>query len=586
MISLPAGALVGRFRIVRVLGQGSTGIVYLAADPSIERPVALKVLRWESGAEQPDRQEIEVRFLREARLAGRLQHPHIVTIYDVGSDRELYFIAMEYVEGEPLSRAMASALPFERSLSIVRQAAEALGHAHERGVLHRDVKPGNILLSRDGGVKVTDFGIGKLLTAGTSELNKGLILGSPAYMSPEQIREERLDGRSDLFSLAVVLYQLLTGSRPFGGESLTQVLYKILNTEPRDPRDFRPELAPVATEVFSRLLAKSPDARPADAREFLQELNRIADAEPPEGRDVVQRPLATGRRMTPPAATAGPVRSLAGIPNLSRWPVAVLTSFVILAGLLLLLVLRRDPTRAVATKGAPMEKGAGAAPSPLAEAAAPPVRAVATSAPLRPAPPTPGIRRSTQATPARMRVYRTRRLARFAVRPEQARIFVDGELVGIADDWDGWGGGRDFPFSDDGSHRVRVELPGYRSLTLVVRVDPGTSSDTIRIAERLERLSQASYPKLPGLDGWSTGSVQFAVEPAGALVSLGGRRLGAASAFSAGSPLRLTGPKVHDLEISAPGRESRRVRILVASNAGRERTVVKMKLKPAKRSRR
>jgi len=257
MSILPPGSRLGRFEISSVLGQGAMGVVYLAHDPDIDRPVAIKTIhpeaaRGESGA------EIEARFLKEAKLAGRLQHPSIVTVFDVGRDKDLYFIAMEYVDGKPLTRYLGGEeLSLAAKVAIIRQAAEALAHAHERDVVHRDVKPGNILIGKDGRVKVTDFGIGKFTSATTSDMTRtGQMIGSPAYMSPEQIRGEKIDGRSDLFSLGVVLYELLTGTRPFPGESITTLVYQILHTEPRDPREIRSDL-PIATrEVMARLLAK------------------------------------------------------------------------------------------------------------------------------------------------------------------------------------------------------------------------------------------------------------------------------------------------------------------------------------------
>ncbi len=239
--------------------------------------MAIKTVRPGMGRDE-SAHEIEERLRKEARLAGRLQHPNIVTIYDVGRDGDEYFIAMEYVDGKSLTRYLVAPddLPLGAKIAIVRQTAEALAHAHERGVLHRDIKPGNILIARDGRVKVTDFGIGRFTAATTSDLTRtGQMIGSPAYMSPEQVRGEKLDGRSDLFSLGVVLYELLTSVRPFPGESITTLVYQILHTEPRDPLELKSNLPTATREVMARLLAKQPENRPADARAFLQELSRI-----------------------------------------------------------------------------------------------------------------------------------------------------------------------------------------------------------------------------------------------------------------------------------------------------------------------
>src|SRR5262245_7557768 len=317
MSVLPPGSKLGRFEISSVLGQGAMGVVYLAHDPQIERPVAIKtihpeVARGESAA------EVEARFLKEAKLAGRLQHPNIVTVYDVGRDKDLYFIAMEYVDGRPLSRFLGGReeLPLAGKVAIIRQAAEALAHAHERDVVHRDIKPGNILITREGRVKVTDFGIGKFTSATSSDMTRtGQMIGSPAYMSPEQIRGEKIDGRSDLFSLGVGLYELLTGARPFPGESITTLVYQILHTEPRDPREIRSDLPMTTREVMARLLAKQPEKRPADAKEFIRELRRI---------EKFQRESEMTRRAVPVPVVVPPrtpeVPAAAGHPSASAAP--------------------------------------------------------------------------------------------------------------------------------------------------------------------------------------------------------------------------------------------------------------------------
>ncbi|MGE5414211.1 MAG: serine/threonine-protein kinase, partial [Syntrophomonadaceae bacterium] len=385
MSLLPAGSRLGRFQIASVLGQGAMGVVYLAHDPEIGRSVAIKTVRPESvGESGPD---VEARFLREAKLAGRLQHPNIVTIYDVGREGGVCFIAMEHVDGRPLTRLIGSgdALSLSAKIGIVRQVAEALGHAHERGVLHRDVKPGNILVGRDGRVKVTDFGIGKFTEASTSNLTRaGHMIGSPAYMSPEQVKGEKLDGRSDLFSLGVVLYELLTGARPFPGESITTLVYQILHTEPRDPLEWNSRL-PVATRaVIARLLAKSPGDRPPDARAFIGELSRIEkiQRESEMTRRVVAGPgaAATAPASVSTVAATPPDRGAPGPsapppPRRSAMPVLLALVAALVAVTLLLLRERREPVPAAAT-----------APSPRAARAA---EAAPTSIPSPEPPPTP-----------------------------------------------------------------------------------------------------------------------------------------------------------------------------------------------------
>jgi len=299
------GSRIGRFRLERPLGQGAMGNVYLAVDPEIEREVAIKIVRTDL-AEADRRDEIQTRFLREAKIAGRLQHPNIVTIYDVGREDGLTFIAMEYVDGRPLSRLLRPdvAMTDAQRFAIARETAEALSHAHERQVIHRDVKPGNILVRKDGVVKVSDFGIGKLLTESGDLTRTGMMVGSPSYMSPEQIRGETLDGRSDIFSLGVVLYEMFTGARPFPGETVTALVYQILHTEPRDPAAVRPDLPPHTAEILRKALAKKREARYDDARALIRDISRAADTS--SARDSSARAVTRG--FTVPEATPLPGR--------------------------------------------------------------------------------------------------------------------------------------------------------------------------------------------------------------------------------------------------------------------------------------
>ncbi len=640
MNPLGPGSKLGRFEISGSLGEGAMGLVFLAHDPSIERPVALKTLRAAvAGGEYG--QEIESRFLKEAKLAGRLQHPNIVTIYEVGQDQGVYFIAMEYVDGKSLTRFVASHPDFSLAdrAEVVRQVAFALQHAHERGVLHRDIKPGNILLTRARGVKVADFGIGKLLTGSADLTRTGQMIGSPAYMSPEQIRGEKLDGRSDFFSLGVVFYELLTGSRPFPGDSITTLVYQILHTEPRDPLSLRADLPPSTREVFARLLAKAPEKRPANAGEFVREIKRIeaelAGSErtrplppsaplptkvaelPPEPVDT--RAVADRELAAPKASPAAP-RSFS--------PAYLFGAAALLVAIAALVFIWRQtakteqttvlpppapvPTAAVAVATSVAQAPVPAAtpeaipsPGPLAAADAivgaprysispAPVRAARTAASqLRQAPsalPVPtsapvAVASGSTASavsaslPAPDNVYRTRRYAKFSVSPDQARIYLDGHYVGIADDWDDRGGGKTLEIGRAGPHQVRLDLPGYRSLNLEVIATPQASDQTVEIGDELKRESKVSYPKIPKLDDKTIGPVEFAVDPPDAAISEGGKDLGPASSFGAASPLRLSGPMVHDLLVSASGRKSKTVRILVAENADRDRAKVKVELK-------
>jgi eukaryotic-like serine/threonine-protein kinase len=639
-MTLPPGSRLGRFEITGVLGEGSMGTVYLGHDPQIERPVAVKTLRRDAGSEQAS--EIASRFVTEAKIAGRLQHPNIVTIYEAGQDQGVDFIAMEYVDGDPLNRRMSDPdFSLSERVRVVRQAASALEHAHERGVLHRDIKPGNILVTRDGHVKVADFGIGKLLEGAGDLTRTGQLLGSPAYMSPEQVRGEKLDGRSDFFSLAVVFYELLTGSRPFPGDTITTLVYQILHVEPRDPLKLRADLPPSTRDVFTRLLAKSPAKRPATGKEFLREIGTIEKEI--EAVHLQTRPLAApapapSRRAAPerPAASAEQEESRvseaeAARPRFSLVNYLLGVAALILAAAIVVVFLRRGST-AARTDAAP--------PAPTAAAAIVPTAAEASVAPLatpaggealpgRSSEPaatpmvlptrgpreaadasvgaprsgleTPRARRPTSAPrvarnepvpappepaeplapagPPVDRVYRTRRFAKFSVSPDQARVFLDGRYIGIADDWDDYGGAKTLEVPREGSHRVRLELPGYRTINLELLATPSANDETVDIGDELKRESKADYPKIPKLDDRTVGPVEFNVTPPDAEISEGTRVLGPASSFGPGSPLTLSGPAVHDLTLTAPGHKPRRLRILVTSNAGREVAKIKLELK-------
>ena len=235
------------------------GVVYQAYDPEIDRSVALKVLR-------EDRLTSDTfihRFLREAKAIGRLSHPGIVTVYDVGQDRGTIYIAMEFLDGEPLHKIMErKRLPLREVLLLGIQVAETLDYAHQKGIVHRDVKPSNIIVQPSGQIKITDFGIAHFEDSTASlQTQAGEILGTPAYMSPEQIISEPIDGRSDLFSLGIILYELSTGKRPFEGETLTAVLHAITQTNPPEPLKANPEIPQGLSQTIMRCLRKTPAKR-------------------------------------------------------------------------------------------------------------------------------------------------------------------------------------------------------------------------------------------------------------------------------------------------------------------------------------
>lgn len=266
---------LGRYEILSELGQGAMGVVYKAVDPLIDRTVAIKTINLNlSGDELVD---FEERFNREARSAGRLNHPNIVTIYDVGRADHVAFMAMEYLEGRELKEIIASGevLQPDRVAEIISQVADALAFAHDHGIVHRDIKPANIMVLRNGSVKITDFGIAKMSSGSRTQI--GIILGSPKYMSPEQVAGKPVDGRSDIFSLGAVLYELLTGKPAFGGEdsTLTSIMYQVLNEMPASPADVNPSIPVAFNYIITRALAKAPENRYQSAREMANDLRNF-----------------------------------------------------------------------------------------------------------------------------------------------------------------------------------------------------------------------------------------------------------------------------------------------------------------------
>ena len=251
------------------------GVVYKAKDPTIGRTVALKTMRLD--AHGLDSGELLRRFQNEARAAGLLNHPNIVTIYDAGEQDGMFYIAMEFIEGITLQGLLAEKhlLASEEAVQIAREIAKGLDYAHANGIVHRDVKPANIMLTAQGAVKIMDFGIAK---AGGSMTSTGQVLGTPNYMSPEQVKGRPLDGRSDLFSLGVLLYEMLTGEKPFIGQNVTTIIYKIVNETPIAPRDLEVTVQASLSSIVVKLLAKSPDERYQSGAELIRDLEHYKAA--------------------------------------------------------------------------------------------------------------------------------------------------------------------------------------------------------------------------------------------------------------------------------------------------------------------
>lgn len=259
----PSGLIqLGRYKIERELGKGAMGVVYLGRDPTIGRVVALKTMALSQEFEGEELAEVRERFFREAEAAGRLQHPNIVTIFDAGEDHDLAYIAMEFLKGRDLG-AFCSAgqlLPVPAVLSIAARVADALGYAHDQNIVHRDIKPANIMLDQSTDtLKVADFGIARITDS--SKTKTGLVLGTPSFMSPEQLASKKVDGRTDLYSLGVSMFQMLTGVLPFHGDSLADLMQKITSKDAPDIRLIRPELTPAVASLIAVSLRKNPNER-------------------------------------------------------------------------------------------------------------------------------------------------------------------------------------------------------------------------------------------------------------------------------------------------------------------------------------
>jgi eukaryotic-like serine/threonine-protein kinase len=272
-IENPETKRFGRYEIIAELGRGAMGVVYKARDPQIDRLVALKTVSlW--GQEPDEEKEFRMRFMNEAQAAGRLHHPGIVSVFDVGENPENRdpFIVLEYVSGESLNRVLSreKKITYEKALNLAEEIADALDYAHAQGVIHRDIKPANILVTESGRAKIADFGIAKLNLAHFTI--PGRVLGTPAYMAPEQLSGEGVDGRSDLFSLGVILYAMVTGHSPFQGTSATTVCFKVANREPIAASALDMTLPPQLDAVISRAMAKDPDERYQKGAEFAEDL--------------------------------------------------------------------------------------------------------------------------------------------------------------------------------------------------------------------------------------------------------------------------------------------------------------------------
>lgn len=260
---------IGKYTILGILGKGGMGIVYKALDPDIEREVAIKTIRFDTLVDGTEKDEMMTRFIREAKAAGRLSHPNIITIYDVCREKDVTYIVMQFVEGQSLQGLIDSARAFSppEIIELMKPLCECLDYAHANGIVHRDIKPGNILIDKSGKPYLADFGVARIETSTLTQ--SGTTVGTLSYMSPEQVKGQTVDSRSDIFALGVILYELLAGKKPFAGDNLSTIVYKIVNEEPERITDVNKDLPRGYETVIRKALAKNPEDRYQDCREII-----------------------------------------------------------------------------------------------------------------------------------------------------------------------------------------------------------------------------------------------------------------------------------------------------------------------------
>lgn len=511
-MGLTPGSRLGRYQIIRQLGAGAMGEVYLAEDPQIERRLAIKTVRLENvetTSEEMHRQ-LRLRLEREAKAAGRLVHPHVVTLFDAGEIDGLFFLAFEYVDGPDLGARSRRGPPLElhEIVRIAREAASALDAAHRVGIVHRDIKPANMLLTAGGSLKIADFGIATLVGQATHLTQAGALIGTPQYLSPEQVRTELpLDGRSDLFSVGVVLYELLAGKRPFDGGSMAALLYAVVTNDPQPIQELRPDLPPRLSAAVMRLLAKQPDDRFPSAAALGAELAAIERELPiaPQHAAVLPPTLHKDPSLLPTMNAAAPIaptlQSAAPIaPTLqSGAPIAPIAPTLqvdapppararragALAVILPLLLLLGGGAgvyywvKSPRQPDAPVEQRVTKANPPVTASSAPAVETT-TSSPVTDLQPLSSSAVSS-APPDGGNVRVVGGLVSFRVTPrdaaERAVVKVDGLVRGMALD--------SVHTLRPGRHDIEIVAEGYVTEKLTVEArDDGSASETVDVAMR------------------------------------------------------------------------------------------------------
>jgi len=564
---------VGRYKVIAELGRGAMGAVYRGTDPKLDRTVAIKMISSAMGAGD-DHQEILARFEREARVSARLQHPNVVAVYDVGSEGDELYLVMELVEGEDLSHKLARGeFPtIPEALDFIAQAADALGAAHEAGIIHRDIKPGNLLITKKGRIKVSDFGVAKAIGEKTDLTSTGMMVGSPAYMSPEQVKGMNLDGRSDLFSLGVVLFEMLLHRKPFPADTVTTLVYQILHEDPMNDVPIPQAVSADLADFLRWTMSKDREARIPDARTFASRARSLAAGEPmvrPDAQTptammpIPNVPESATAVMSAPAGPAAGTTQVAEKKSKTGLFVGIGAVVVAAAGAGIFLSQRdggeaqapveqsQAPAVQVQTVARPSQvpsagpsnpaellikipdqadAGAAAAEAEVEEppatdlapgtsevtaapkppAAQPEGRARAAaqapSEPQRPQAPAqrpaeaPARQAPVQQAPAQTQApaftvpeveiaetYDARKGAEFHVRPDSAMVTINGVTIGKADDWDGFAGGRQYPFGAPGSYFVELTAPGYKTAWVKIVVKNDARADFARVRTKLEK---------------------------------------------------------------------------------------------------
>ena len=510
---------VGRYEIVGELGRGAMGVVYKAQDPTIGRTVALKTMRLDVHGLESD--DVLRRFKNEARAAGLLNHPNIVTIYDAGEQDGMFYIAMEFIEGTTLQSLLGEkrVLTPEEIIEISRQICKGLDYAHANGIVHRDIKPANIMMTADGTVKIMDFGIAK---AGGGMTSTGQVLGTPNYMSPEQVKGKVLDGRSDLFSFGVVLYEMVTGEKPFVGQNITTIIYKIVHENPIPPRDLDVTIHPGLSMVVTKTLAKTPEERYQAGAELMKDLENYKSAGSSLSATAVLPTTAVNRsEATQPFLPAGPtaagaasaVRIASGRQEATAVPkrrgvLALVLAAVVLAmaaggGYLFYLYhttkKMQESDQALEQKISEQQKQEAAAAAAAKEAENKP-QGTTTAASAEPA----SRAEAQKVAESSSTVAKDRGELRFDSQPRGAKVEVDG--------WTEPTWVTPFPASNlsGGQHTVVFSKAGYLPETRTVTVTTGKSLPvSVQLSPAVSKLVVTSTPQGASIevDGKDTGQI-------------------------------------------------------------------------------